>query len=122
MSLKGAREDLLNALLPKIDTYYGWGAFTAPCARIFPAEPWVELSPALAGGRRTQRWEIWAIAGRVDSGATFDELESLVQRINAAVDHMPKWSSLEWRRPTSTDMGGARYLACRGIIQTVMEV
>lgn len=122
MSLNDARTLLLAGLTAAgIDTFYGWGAFSAPCARVFPGEPWVALS-GLAGGRRTQRWEVWAVAGRADSAATFDEMEDLVQRINDAVEQMARFGQLEWRRPAITDMGGTRYLACRGIVETLTEV
>lgn len=122
MSLNGARAQLMAALTAaEIDTYYGWGVFSAPCARIFPGEPWVALS-GLAGGRRTQRWEVWAVAGKVDSGATFEEMEALVTSINTAIDGLQGWGHPEWRRPAITDMGGARYIASRGIIETLMEV
>lgn len=122
MSLTGARQALLLALeAADIRTYYGWGVFASPCARVFPGEPWVGMS-GLAGGRRTQRWEVWAVAGKVDAAATFDDLEGLVQDINAAIDQLPQFGHVEWRRPAVTDMGGTRYLACRGIIETLMEV
>lgn len=121
MSLRSARAQLMSALTNAgIDTYYGWGAFSTPCARIFPAEPWVELS-GLANGARTQRWEVWAVAGRVDGGATFDEMEALVQDINAAISMMAGWSYVAWHRPVSSDMGGTRYLASRGDIETKAE-
>lgn len=122
MSLTTTRAALLARLTDAgIDAYYGWGPFSAPCARIIPAEPWV-ASSGLAGGRRTQRWEVWAVAGKVDSGATFDELEELVIKINDAINGMPDWSHVEWHRPTSTEMGGARYLASRGQIEALKEV
>lgn len=122
MSLNGARAQLLAALTAAdIRAYYGWGAFAAPCARIFPGEPWVAQS-GLAGGRRTQRWEVWAVAGLVDSNATFDDMEALVQSINAALEGQAGWGHLEWRRPSIVDMSGGRYLACRGVVETLMEV
>lgn len=122
MSLETARQALFAALTAAdIDTYYGWGTFSAPCARIFPAEPWVTLS-GLAGGKRTQRWEVWAIAGRTDAGAAYEDLESLVQSINNAIVGLKGFAYPEWRRPALTDMGGARYIASRGIIETLMEV
>ena len=78
MTLKASRQVLLTALeTAGINAFYGMGRFTAPCARIFPAEPWVDAS-GLANGRRTQRYEIWVVAGRTDSEATFDDLEALV--------------------------------------------
>jgi hypothetical protein len=122
MSLTTARGELLAALeAAGIRSYYGVGAFAAPCARIFPADPWVQLS-GLAGGRRTQQWEVWAVAGRSDALATFDELEALVMQINAAVETLPHWNRPSWRRPTVTDMGGTKYFACRGILETLAEV
>jgi len=121
MTLNTARSELLAALnAASIDTFYGWGAFSAPCARVFPGEPWVSLGGKL-GGRRTQQWEVWAVAGRVDSAASFDEMEALVQAINDAIEPLQNWSHVEWRRPTIVDMGG-KYLACRGVIETQMEV
>lgn len=122
MSLNAARQELLDALkAAEIDTYYGWGQFNAPCARVFPGEPWVALS-GLAGGRRTQRWEVWSVAGRADSNATFDALEMLTQQINDAINGMAGWGHVEWHRPAVVDMGGARYLAARGVLETLKEV
>jgi hypothetical protein len=122
MSLSGARGELLAALeAASIPVYYGADVFTAPCARVYPGEPWVAAS-GFAGGRRTQRWELWAVAGKPDSMATFDELEALVQSINDAVDGMQGWSFPAWSRPAPTLMGGTRYLACRGVVETLKEV
>ena len=122
MSLKSARTELMDALTAaSIDTYYGWGTFSAPCARIFPGEPWVSQEGLLAG-RRLQRWELWAVAGAVDSGATFDEMESLTQQVNDAIEPLTNWGHIQWRRPSIVDMSGARYLACRGVIETMLEV
>jgi hypothetical protein len=122
MSLTSARAELLAALgAASISAFYGVGAFAAPCARIFPAEPWVEVS-GRANGRRTQTWEVWAVAGRSDSMATFDELEEMVIAIDAAIEPLASWASPTWRRPAVTDMGGTKYLACRGTIETIAEV
>ena len=122
MSLADARGVLFAALTAAdIDTYYGWGTCSAPCARIFPAEPWLTLE-GLAGGKRTQRWEVWAVAGKVDSNATFDELEALVQSINDTINQQASWGHVEWHRPAIADMSGGRYLACRGVIETLTEV
>jgi len=122
MTLQTARSELLAALeAASIRTFYGMGAFAAPCARIFPAEPWVEVSGRL-NGRRSQSWEVWAVAGRTDSMATFDELEAMVIAIDAAIDGLQSWSHPTWRRPAVTEMGGTKYFACRGTIETIAEV
>jgi hypothetical protein len=122
VSLNAARTDLMDALTAaSIDTFYGWGAFSAPCVRIFPGEPWVGTE-GLLSGKRSQRWEVWAVAGRVDAGATFDDMEALVQSVHNALEPLQRWSHLEWRRPAIVDMSGARYLACRGVIETFLEV
>lgn len=118
MSLKESRLRLLAVLTDAgIDAYYGTGVFSAPCARIHPAQPWVGPS-SLGDGKRTQQWEVWAVAGRVDSGATFDELEALVQDISKAVEPMQGWGRLTWDRPVTAIMGGVSYTACRGTIET----
>ena len=120
--LTKSRQELMTALeAADIRTYYGMGKFSAPCARIFPAEPWVEIEGRL-NGRRVQSWEVWAVAGRTDSIATFDELEAMVMAIDAAIDPLQSWSHPTWRRPAVTDMGGAKYFACRGTIETIAEV
>src|SRR4029077_8487481 len=86
MTLTDARAELLAALeAAGVRAFYGMGTFAAPCARIFPSEPWVEVSGRF-NGRRTQTWEVWAVAGRTDSMATFDELESMVVSIDSAID------------------------------------
>jgi hypothetical protein len=54
--------------------------------------------------------------------ATFDELEAMVVAIDAAVEGLQGWTSLTWRRPAVTDMGGTKYFACRGTIETIAEV
>ncbi len=118
MSLKTAREELVTVIRAAgIKTFYGTGAFTTPCARVFPAEPWVAPS-SLADGKRTQRWEVWAVAGRVDSNATYNDIEDLVQDISTALEPLRNWSRLNWSRPTNVIMGGVQYSACRGIIET----
>lgn len=118
MSLLHAREQLLNAIsAANIKAYYGTGNFATPCARIYPAQPWVGPS-SLAGGARTQQWEVWAVAGRVDSGATYDDLESLVQAIASATESMQGWSRIVWDRPINVVMGGITYTACRGVTET----
>jgi hypothetical protein len=120
--LKTSRQLLLDTLTAAgVNAFYGMGRFTAPCARIFPADPWVDAS-GLANGRRTQRWEIWAVAGRSDSEATFDELEALVQQCNDAVSGLQGWSHPVWRRPANAEMGGTRYFSCRGVVETTQEV
>jgi hypothetical protein len=122
VTLKDARAELLAALeAASIRAFYGMGTFQSPCARIFPAEPWVDISGSL-GGRRAQHWEVWAVAGKSDSLANFDELESLVQSINDAVSGLAGWGHPTWRRPAITDMGGTKYFACRGVVETLAEV
>lgn len=122
MTLKDCRQQLLDAIAATgTNAFSGMGAFTAPCARIFPAEPWVDVS-GLANGRRTQRWEIWAVAGKADSLANFEEVESLVKVINDAVSGLPHWSYPAWRRPAVTLMGGTNYFACRGTVETTQEI
>jgi hypothetical protein len=122
MSLKDSRTLLLTTLeAAGVNAFYGIGRFTAPCARIFPADPWVDLS-GLANGRRTQRWEVWVVAGKTDSLATFDELEALVKTCNDALTGLPGWAYPAWRRPAITEMGGTKYFACRGVLETTAEV
>jgi hypothetical protein len=122
MTLKDSRQTLLDTLTAAgVDTFYGIGRFTAPCARIFPADPWVDLS-GLANGRRTQRWEIWVVAGRTDSMATFDELEAMVKLCNDALIPLMGWAYPVWRRPAVAEMGGTKYFTCRGIVETTQEV
>jgi hypothetical protein len=122
VSLKDNRAELLAAFeAASVPAFYGMGAFTAPCVRIFPADPWVDQA-GRASGTRSQHWEVWAVAGRTDSMATFDELEAMVIAIDAALEPLPSWSRPTWRRPAVTDMGGTKYFACRGVIETVAEV
>ena len=122
MTLLASRETLLNVIQQAgVNAFYGMGRFTAPCARIFPADPWVDAS-GLANGRRTQRWEIWVVAGKSDADATFADLEALVQQVNDAVSGLQGWSLPVWRRPANADMGGTRYFTSRGVVETTQEV
>ena len=97
------------------------GRFTTPCVRIHPASPWLAPSVLAAGGR-TQRWEVWAVLGRVDSKAQYKGLEAIVSTVTNALDLLPGWSGIIWERPAPTEMGGATYLAVRGVIETKREV
>lgn len=118
MSLAASRQKLLDVIsAANIKAYYGTGNFSTPCARIYPAQPWVGPS-SLGSGARTQQWEVWAVAGRVDSGATFDDLEALVQSIASATENMLGWSRIVWDRPVNVVMGGITYTACRGVTET----
>jgi hypothetical protein len=122
MSLEGARQALLAGLeAAGIRTYYGWGPFATPCARVFPGEPWVSLG-GTQGGKRRQRYEIWAVMGRTDAGGTFDELEALVQQIDAALEMLNEFGHAEWHKPIRVDMSGTNYLASRGVVETLTEV
>jgi hypothetical protein len=91
--------------------------FATPCIRIHPGNPWLGPS-ALANGQRTQRWEVWAVAGRGAGKANYVALETLVSTITIALDNLPGWSGIVWDRPNPTDMGGTQYLAVRGTIET----
>lgn len=93
------------------------GTFATPCYRIHPASPWLAPS-ALARGERTQRWEIWCVLGKVDAAANYESLEEMVSLATIALDALPSWSGVNWDRPNPTDMGGTKYLAVRGIIET----
>lgn len=122
MSLASAREQLEAHLTAAgIRTYTGMGAFSAPCCRVMAGQPWVDLS-GTASGRRTQRWEVWAVSGTMDSHSSWEEIETLVQSINDALVKLPGWSYPAWQRPSITVMGGVQYMACRGIIETRTEV
>lgn len=97
------------------------GTFATPCVRVHPASPWLAPS-VLAAGRRTQRWEVWVVIGKMDSKAKFRAMETMVSQVTIALDKLPGWSEIVWDRPAPTDMGGTLYLAVRGIIETRLEV
>lgn len=107
----------LEAALGSERVYQPGEAFTTPCIRIHPGNPWLGPS-ALAQGNRTQRWEVWAVAGKGDARANYEALETLVSTITDALDVLPGWSGIVWDRPNPTDMGGTQYLAVRGTIET----
>lgn len=113
-----ARTELAEALEPVGRVYAApTGVFAAPCYRIHPASPWLAPS-VLARGERTQRWEVWCVLGKTDSAANYDALETMVSVATIALDALPGWSGIQWDRPNPTDMGGTKYLAVRGIIET----
>jgi len=97
------------------------GTFATPCVRVHPASPWLAPS-SLARGRRTQRWEVWIVVGKMDSKATFAKMEDMVSIVTNILDRLDGWSAIVWERPAPTDMGGTLYLAVRGIIETVNAV
>jgi len=88
---------------------------------VHPAAPWLAPS-VLAAGRRTQRWEVWVVVGRMDSKAKFNQMETMVSAITLKLDTLQPWSQIIWERPAPTEMGGTLYLAVRGIIETNKEV
>jgi hypothetical protein len=111
-----ARAELVTALGAE-RVYQPGETFSTPCIRIHPGAPWVGPS-FLASGQRTQRWEVWAVAGKGDATANYEALETLVSTITIALDALPGWSGIVWDRPNPTDMGGTMYLAVRGTIET----
>jgi len=120
--LSDAREELTTALeAADIRVASPGDAFTPPCVRVHPAAPWLAPS-VLASGRRTQRWEVWAVAGKVADRHNYTSLEGTVSAVTNALDLLPSWSSIVWDRPNPTDMGGTSYLAVRGQIETNKEV
>lgn len=126
MTLRDARVELGNAVAaadsPAIRVYSEpSGTFATPCARVHPASPWVAPS-VLRAGKRTQRWEVWVVVGKMDSTASFEQMELMVGKITTALDRLPGWSLIIWDRPAPTDMGGTLYLAVRGTIETSAEV
>lgn len=114
--LSEARQALVTALGTH-RVYQPGQPFTPPCIRIHPGNPWLGPS-VLAMGDRTQKWEVWAVAGKGDSKANYVALETLVSTITIALDALPAWSGVVWDRPNPTDMGGVLYLAVRGTIET----
>jgi hypothetical protein len=126
MSLSTSRAELAAAIRaadsPALRVYDApSGTFATPCVRLHPAAPWIAPS-VLAAGRRVQQWEVWVVTGKMDARATFNKMEQMVSKITIALDKFQGWSSIDWDRPAPTDMGGALYLAVRGVIQTVQEV
>jgi hypothetical protein len=126
VTLRDARVELGNAVAaadsPAIRVYSEpSGTFATPCARVHPASPWVAPS-VLRAGKRTQRWEVWVVVGKMDSTASFEQMELMVGKITTALDRLPGWSLIIWDRPAPTDMGGTLYLAVRGTIETSAEV
>ena len=114
--LSDAREELVTALGSE-RVFSPGEPFATPCVRIHPAAPWLAPS-VLAAGQRTQRWEVWCVAGKGDAKANYEALETLVSTVTTALDALPGWSSVVWDRPNPTDMSGTQYLAVRGIIET----
>jgi hypothetical protein len=126
MTLADSRAQLSTAIAaadsPAIRVFDGpGGKFATPCVRVHPASPWIAPS-VLAAGRRTQRWEVWVVVGRMDSNASYKGMEQMVGKITLALDKLQPWSSIIWDRPAPTDMGGVLYLAVRGTIETNAEV
>jgi len=126
VTLRDARVELGNTVAaadsPAIRVYSEpSGTFATPCARVHPASPWVAPS-VLRAGKRTQRWEVWVVVGKMDSTASFEQMELMVGKITTALDRLPGWSLIIWDRPAPTDMGGTLYLAVRGTIETSAEV
>lgn len=126
MSLSDSRAELAAAIkaadTPAIRVFAEpSGTFATPCARVHPASPWVAPS-VLRAGKRTQRWEVWVVVGKVDSTASFEQMESMVGKITTALDRLQGWSLIIWDRPAPTDMGGTLYQAVRGTIETSAEV
>ena len=121
-TLKDARAAILAALeAAGVPAFYGFGKFSVPCARVFPAQPWI-AADGLANGRCRQFWEVWAVTGRADAEANFDEMEALVSQIDAVLCRIPNMAGVRWSRPGVVTMSGVQYIACRGQVEALAEV
>lgn len=125
MSLTTQRELLASTLetgMPDHSVYPDPGTkFSAPCVRINAGAPWIAPS-ILRAGKRTTRWEVWAVAGKLDAEMSLEDLEAMVALATVALDNLAGWSAIQWDRPALVEMGGAIYLASRGQIETIAEV
>lgn len=120
MTLAEQRAELASALdAAEVRNYPDPGtAFAAPCVRLNAGIPWIAPSVLRSGGR-TVRWELWAVAGRADSKASFADLEIMVAAVTVALDGLQGYSAIVWDRPAQVEMGGVIYLASRGQIETI---
>jgi hypothetical protein len=120
MSLVEQRAELASVIsAAEVRTYADPGEpFTAPCVRINAGVPWIAPS-VLRSGKRTVRWEVWAVAGRSDSKASYAGLEEMVATVTIALDALQGYSAIAWDRPALVEMGGTTYLASRGQIETI---
>jgi hypothetical protein len=120
MSLIDQRAELASVLgTAGVRTYADPGEpFSAPCVRINAGVPWIAPS-VLRSGKRTVRWEVWAVAGRSDSKASYSGLEVMVAAVTEALDGLQGYSAIAWDRPALVEMGGTIYLASRGQIETI---
>jgi len=100
------------------------GLAAAPCVLVAPADPWLAPS-ALAGGRRTIRWRLIAIAGATDAGVELEAVEAIVAAVVVALDDpqgAPAWSAPTFDAPGTVDVAGSQYLAAVGRVETLTEV
>jgi len=117
--LSDARERLADALEGSgLRTATG-GRFAAPAVLIEPAEPWIERTRASRA--LESRWKLSAIALAGDSGAAYDELAELVDKIDAALLSLRGVSLPTWGAPHDVTLGNVAHPASVGIVAIYTE-
>ena len=93
------------------------GQLTAPCVLLEPGDPWADAHYLAGRGRRLGRWQLTAIAGRADTGAAYEELASLIDRIDTALLAVKGLELPIWARPSDRTLGNVPYAATTATVQ-----
>ena len=92
------------------------GKFTAPCVVVEAGDPWAAVDLSM-GRRRTARWKLTAIAGRVDSEGALEALADLVDSVDAALLTIQGVQLPTWAKPFDAALGAVPYAASETTIQ-----
>lgn len=114
--LMATREAIDTALTQGGLRVSGTGQFTAPCVLLEAGDPWAGVDLSLRG-KRTARWRLTLVAGRVDSTAALETLAELVDSADAALLTLPGVQLPTWAKPFDASLDGQSYAATVATIQ-----
>lgn len=97
------------------------GQFSAPCVLVEAGDPWAAVDLSL-GARRTGRWRLTLVAGKVDADGVLEALAELVDAVDAAILTVPGMQLPTWAVPFNASLAGASYAATSATVQLLTPI
>lgn len=118
--LKASRDAIIAALQAGGLTVATTGQFAAPCVLVEPGEPWAAVDLSL-GRKRTGRWKLTLVAGRVDTEGNQEKLMDLIDSADTALLALPGVELPTWGRPFDASLHGVVYAGTMATIQYITQ-
>lgn len=96
------------------------GKLAAPCVLLEAGDPWAAVDLSM-GRKRTARWHLTLVAGRIDSEAALEGLAKLIDETDAALLTLPGVQLPTWSKPADAVLGTAPYATTEATIQMLTE-